>query len=307
MTRLSEMETFLVVVEEGSFTAAARRLGVTTSYASKLVARLEDRLSVRLLQRTTRQLTLTEVGRAYFERCSEAMRALSDAEVEATELQTSPQGRLRINLPTAFAVTHLAGPLAEFKLRYPQLTVEAVLADRKVDLLAEGFDLAVRIGDLEDSSLVARRLARVDRAIFASPDYLKGRGTPRHPSELAGHDCLIYAYHAMPTTWRFRGPGGAEVAIEVGREVAGRGHMVSNHAEVLVVAACRGLGLVFCPLFLTAPALRDGRLVRVLPEWRYPLTISAVFPNSRHVSAKVRLFVDFLVAHFEQPSWADCD
>jgi DNA-binding transcriptional LysR family regulator len=188
MSHLIEMEAFLAVVEEGSFTAAGRRLGVTKSYASKLVGRLEDRLGVRLLQRTTRQLTLTEAGRAYFERCSDAMRALSEAEAAATELQTSPQGRLRINLPTAFAVRYLAAPLAEFKARYPELTVEAILADRKVDILAEG----------------------------------------------------------------------------------------------------------------------AGRLQRVLPDWRFPLSVSAVFPNARHVPAKVRILVDFLVAHFQRPPWADC-
>ncbi|MBL9008706.1 MAG: LysR family transcriptional regulator [Myxococcales bacterium] len=300
MSRLFEMETFLVVVEAGSFTAAADRLGVTKSYASKLVARLEDRLGARLLQRTTRQLKLTEVGRSYYERCSEAMRALSEAEAEATELQTSPQGRLRISLPSAFAIRHLAGPIAEFKTRYPALTIEAVLLDRKVDILAEGFDLAVRIGDLQDSSLIARKLASVDRAICASPSYLLRRGTPQKPADLIEHDCLLYAYHAVPTTWRFHGPSG-ETTVEVS------GHMVSNHGELLVEAACQGLGLVFCPLFLTAHELRAGRLLRVLPAWRAPLAISAVFPNARHIPAKVRLFVDFLVSHFAHPCWADCD
>lgn len=299
MSHLVEMETFLVVVEAGSFTAAASRLGVTKSYASKLVARLEARLGVQLLQRTTRQLTLTEVGRAYFERCSEAMQALGEAVAVATELQTSPQGRLRINLPSAFAVSYLAAPLVEFKARYPRLTVEAVLADRKIDLLAEGFDLAVRIGELADSSLIARRLTMVDRAVCASPDYLGRRGTPRQPEELAQHECLLYAYHAVPTTWRLKGKD-REAVVEVS------GTLVSNHAEMLVEAACQGLGLVFCPIFFTAANLRSGRLLRVLPEWRVPLSISAVFPNARHVPAKVRLFVDFLVAYFQRSPWADC-
>lgn len=299
MSHLIELETFLVVVEEGSFTAAAGRLGVTKSYASKLVARLEDRIGVRLLQRTTRQLTLTEVGRAYFERCSEAMQALREAEGVAAELQTSPQGRLRISLPTAFAVSHLAAPLAEFKARYPQLTVEAILADRKIDLLSEGFDLAVRIGELADSSLIVRRLTNVDRLICASPEYLDRRGTPAQPEEIARHECLLYAYHAVPTTWRLKGPD-REAIVEVS------GTLVSNHADMLVAAACQGLGLVFCPIFFTAPGLRSGRLVRVLPEWRFPLSISAVYPNARHVPAKVRLFVDFLIGYFHHPSWADC-
>lgn len=299
MSHLIELEVFLVVVEEGSFTAAAGRLGVTKSYASKLVARLEERIGVRLLQRTTRQLSLTEVGRAYFERCSEAMQALREAEGVAAELQTSPQGRLRISLPTAFGVSHLAAPLAEFKARYPQLTVEAILADRKIDLLSEGFDMAVRIGELTDSSLIVRRLTNVDRSIFASPDYLGRRGTPEKPEELVRHDCLLYAYHAVPTTWRLKSPE-REAVVEVS------GTLVSNHADMLVEAACRGLGLVFCPIFFAAPGMRAGRLVRVLPEWRVPLSISAVFPNARHVPAKVRLFVDFLVAYFHHPSWADC-
>lgn len=299
MSHLIEMEAFLAVVDEGSFTAAARRLGVTKSYASKLVVRLEDRLGVRLLQRTTRQLTLTEAGRSYFERCSEAMRSFEEAETEATMLQTAPTGRLRINLPAGFAVRYLAAPLAVFKARYPALTVELILSDRKVDLLAEGFDLAVRIGEPEDGSLILRRLACVHRSVCASPEYLKRRGIPQTPEELSAHDCLLYAYHSVPTSWRFRSPD-REAVVDV------KGTLVSNHAEMLVEAACHGLGLVFCPLFFTAPSLRDGRLVQVLPAWQVPLSISAVFPNARHVPAKVRLLIDFLVAQFASPPWADC-
>ena len=298
MSHLVELEAFLAVIEEGSFTAAARRLEVTTSYASKLVGRLEDRLGVRLLQRTTRQLTLTEPGRAYFERCSEAMRALKDAETEATALQTSPQGKLRITLPTAFAVCYLAVPLAEFKARYPGLTIEAVLADRKVDIMAEGFDLAVRIGELADSALIARRLTTVERTVCASPSYLSRRGTPSEPEQLQQHECLLYAYHAAPATWRLKGPT-REALVEVS------GTLVSNHGEILVEAACHGLGLVFSPMFLTAANLRSGRLVRVLPDWQFPLAVSAMFPNARHIPAKVRIFVDFLVAHFQTNPWAD--
>lgn len=299
MSQLIESEAFLRVVESGSFTAAARRLGITKSYASKLVARLEDRLRVRLLQRSTRRLVLTEAGRAYFDGASEAMRAFQQAEAEATELQTVPHGRLRINLPDAFAVSYLAAPLAAFKSRHPELTIEAVLTDRKVDLLAEGFDVAVRIGDLSDGSLIVRKLASVDRMIAASPDYLHCHGIPSAPEDLAKHHCLLYAYHAVPTTWRLRSEG-----REVGIEVAGT--LVSNHAGMLVEAARQHLGLVLSPVFFLATSLREGRLVRVLPAWSFPLSISAVFPNARHIPAKVRLFVDFLVAHFARPPWEDC-
>lgn len=298
MSHLVEIEAFLVVVEEGSFTAAARRLAVTTSYASKLVGRLEDRLGVRLLQRTTRQLTLTDPGRAYFEQCSEAMQALKAAEAQATELQTSLQGRLRIALPMAFAVNYLAAPLAEFKARYPGLVIEAVLADRKVDILAEGCDLAIRIGELADSSLIARRLTTVDRTVCASPSYLARRGTPTKPEDLSQHECLLYAYHAVPDTWRLTGPERTAV-VEV------TGTLIANNGHFLVEAASHGLGLVFVPVFHTLASLRAGRLVRVLPDWRLSLTVAAVFPNARHVPAKVRVFIDFLTAHFQKAPWAD--
>lgn len=299
MGHLVEMEAFLVVVEAGSFTAAATRLSVTKSYVSRLVGRLEDRIGARLLQRTTRQLTLTEVGRTYYERCSEAMLLLKEAEAEAAELQSSPQGRLRISLPAAFTVDYLVSPLAEFKSRYPQLIVEALLADRKVDILAEGFDVAVRIGDLPDSSLVARRLTSADRGVYASPHYLRSHSPIETPEDLARHDGLLYSYHAMPATWRMKGPD-REALIEV------TGSLFSNHGAVLVEAACQGLGLLFLPIFITAASVRTGRLVRVLPEWKFPVTVAAVFPNARHVPAKVRLFVDFLAAHFLIPPWSDC-
>ncbi len=299
MSHLLDMEAFLMVVEEGSFTAAAKRLNVTKSYASKLVSRLEDRIGVHLLQRTTRQLNLTEVGRIYSDRCSEAMQVLKAAEAEAVDLQSSPQGRLRISLPAAFTVDYLTEPLAEFKARYPKLTLEAVLADRKVDLLAEGFDVAVRIGDMPDSSLIARRLTSADRAVCANPDYLRRHSPIAKPEDLAQHEGLVYAYHAIPTIWRMKGPD-REVSVEV------KGSLVSNHGAVLVEAACQGLGVVFLPIFITAAALRAGRLVRVLPEWKYSITVAAVYPNARHVPAKVRLFVDFLAAHFLIPSWSDC-
>jgi DNA-binding transcriptional LysR family regulator len=300
MNRLFEAEAFVLVVEEGSFTSAARCLGITKSYASKLVTRLEDRLGVRLLQRTTRKLSLTDPGRAYYERCTDVMRALEDAESEATWLQTAPRGRLRVTLPNTFGVTYLAGPLAEFKVRYPELTVEAIFTDRQVDLLAEGFDVAVRAGEKVPPGLTARRLVNVDMAVCASEAYLARRGAPEQPEDLVGHECLLYAYHAVPGTWKLKGPRG-QVAINVS------GTLIANHGSVLIHAATRGLGILFMPVFHTAPHLRDGRLVSVLPEWRWPIAIHAVFPNARHLSAKVRVFVDFLVEHFRAPPWAGWD
>lgn len=300
MSRLFEAEVFVLVVDEGSFTAAARRLGLTKSYASKLVTRLEDRLGVRLLQRSTRQLALTEPGRAYYERCTEVMRAMEEAENEATELQMSPRGLLRVTLPTAFGMTYLTGALVELKRRHPDLTIEAIFTDRHVDLLAEGFDLAIRAGALADTSMVARRLAGAEMVACASEAYLERHGTPQRPDDLAGHECLLYAYHVAPGTWKLQGPGG-EVAIEVS------GTFVTNHAHMLISAACQGLGIIFVPTFHSAPYLRDGRLRPVLPAWRWPISVHAVFPQARHLSAKVRVVVDFLVEWFRDPPWSGWD
>jgi DNA-binding transcriptional LysR family regulator len=298
MNRLFEAQAFVLVVDEGSFTAAARRLGVTKSYASKLVSRLEDRLGIRLLHRTTRKLSLTEPGRGYYERCTEAIQTLEEAETEATWLQNAPRGRLRVTLPTAFGVTYLTQPLAEFKARYPDLIIEAVFSDRHVDILEEGFDLAIRAGDLPDTSLVAQRLASADRVLCASEAYLERRGAPQKPEDLARHECLLYAYHLAPGTWNLRGPGEKKVAVEVS------GTLVANHAQMLVEAACLGQGILFMPVFHTAPYLRDGRLRRVLPAWREPAAIHAVYPEARHLSAKVRAFVDFLVERLRKPPWS---
>jgi DNA-binding transcriptional LysR family regulator len=297
MNRMFEAEAFVLVVDEGSFTAAARRLDITKSYASKLVTRLEDRLGVRLLHRTTRKLMLTEAGRAYYERCNDVMRALEAAEGMATRLHVMPRGTLRVTLPTAFGIAYLARPLAEFKARYPELTIEAILTDRHVDLLAEGFDLAVRAGDLTDNALVARRLANDQRIVCASQEYLDRHGAPDAPEQLAGHECLLYAYHASPGVWQLVGPDGQEVAVRVS------GTLVANHAQVLIEAACQGLGIAFLPVFHVAPYLHDGRLTRILPGWSQPTAVHVTFPEAPHVPAKVRLFVDFLVERFREPPW----
>ncbi|HVG62300.1 MAG TPA: LysR family transcriptional regulator [Hyalangium sp.] len=300
MSRLFEAEVFVLVVDEGSFTAAARRLAITKSYASKLVTRLEDRLGVRLLQRSTRQLTLTEPGRAYYERCTEVMQTLEQAEDEATSLHAAPRGRLRVTLPTAFGMSYLTGPLAEFKARYPELTLEAVFSDRQVDLLAEGFDLAIRAGDVADTQLITHRLATAEMFVCASKAYLERRGTPREPEELARHECLLYAYHAVPGTWTLQGPRG-EISVRV------EGTLVANHARMLMEAASQGLGLAFLPVFHTAPYLRDGRLRRVLPGWQRTVALQALFPHARHLSAKVRVLVDFLAERFRVLPWAGWD
>lgn len=297
MSRLFETEVFVRVVEEGSLTAASRRLGVTTSYASKLVTRLEERLGVPLLIRTTRKLTLTEAGRVYFERCTEVIHSLEAAEAEASELQQTPRGTLRVTLPTGFGVQFVLGPIAEFKGRFPELTLELVFLDRQVDLIAEGYDVAIRAGDLGDSRLIARKLASAERVVCGSPGYLERAGTPAAPEELSRHECLLYAYHAAPSRWKMRGPGGE-------REVEVSGHMVANHALMLVEAAVQDRGLFYVPVFHTADELRRGRLRRVLPGWGWPMGVYAVYPPTPRVPTKIRLFVDFMLERMREPPWA---
>lgn len=297
MNRLFEAEVFVRVVEDGSLTAAARRLGMTTSYVSKLVTRLEERLGARLAIRTTRKLTLTDTGRSYYERCTEAIRGLEEAERMATEEQQAPRGTLRLTVPNAFGSLFAMGVLAEFKARFPELTLELVFLDRQVDLIGEGFDVALRIGELGDPRLIARRLASTDRIVMASPSYLERAGTPREPEELAGHECLLYAHHAAPGRWKVQGPRGV---VEV--DVAG--HLVANHGSMLVEAARQGLGLVFVPVLLAAAELHAGRLRRVLPPWHWPTGVFAVYPPTPRVPAKTRVLVDFLVERMRVPPWA---
>lgn len=297
MNRLFEAEVFVRVVEDGSLTAAARRLGITTSYASKLVTRLEERLGARLLIRTTRKLTLTELGRAYYERCTEAIRGLEEAELLAAEQQSAPRGTLRMTVPNAFGSLLAMGVLAEFKARYPELSLELVFLDRQVDLIGEGFDVALRIGELGDARLIARRLASTDRIVLASPRYLERAGTPLEPEALAQHECLRYAHHAAPGRWKVQGPRGV-VEVDV------TGHMVANHGSMLVEAAAQGLGVVFVPVLLAAAELRAGRLQRVLPAWHWPTGVFAVYPPTPRVPAKTRALVDFLVERMREPPWA---
>lgn len=300
MSRFFETELFVRVVEEGSLTAASRRLDVTASYASKLVTRLEERLGVPLLIRTTRKLTLTEAGRVYYERCTEALHNLEAAESMVAELQASPRGKLRVTLPSTFGTRFVLGLLADFKGLHPDLTLELVFLDRQVDLIGEGYDVAVRAGELGDARLIARKLAATERVVCASPAYLERVGPPDAPPALARHECLQYAYNAAPGRWRMRA---GEVEAEV--EVSGR--MVANNALMLVEAAVQGHGLIFVPMFHVAEPLRAGRLQRVLPAWSWPVGVYAVYPPTTRVPAKVRLFVDFMVARLREPPWPSAD
>lgn len=298
MDRLSAIEAFIAVVERGSFTAAAQALRLSRAMVSRHVQDLENRLGARLLYRTTRKVGLTEVGKVYYQRCVQLLADLVEADCVVGELQSEPRGLLRINAPMSFGTLHLAGAVADFAALHPQLSIDLTLNDRVVDLIEEGYDVAVRIGRLADSSLIARRLAPCRMVVCASPHYIARHGQPGHPTDLARHNCLTYAYLTPRDEWRFHGPEG-EVAVRVS------GTMSANNGEVLAAAARCGRGVAFEPSFIVGEDLERGRLVRLLPAYRpAEPSINAVYPHARHLSAKVRSFVDFLAGRFgDRPQW----
>ena len=302
MDRLQSMEAFVKVVEQGSFAGAANVLGLSRAMVSKHVAALEDRLGVRLLQRTTRRLNLTEVGRAYFDRSREILSQLAEAEETASALQSTPRGTLRINCSTGFGVRHLAPALAAFQTQYPELQVDLNLSDRLVDIVEDGFDLVIRIGNLQDSSLIARRLAPSRMVLCASPAYLAAHGTPAHPDELPGHNFLSYAYASTRDDLTLTHADGRKVTTRLS------GNLIANNGDALLAASLAGQGIVVLPTFFVGSEIAEGALKVLLPEWRPPqLTVHAVYPVNRHLAAKVRLFVDFLADRFRgEPPWDAC-
>ncbi len=298
MEPLGEMAVFAAVVQGGGFSAAARRLGISKSSVSKSVARIEDRLGARLLNRTTRRLSLTAAGEAYLEGCVAALEAARQAEEAVARLQGEPRGALKVSAPMSFGIRHLAPLLPDFLARYPDLTVDLCLDDEITDLVAEGFDLAIRISRLADSSLVARRLCASPRVVCGSPDYFARHGTPRHPRELAEHNCLVYTLLLGGDDWRYSGPDG-EGSVRLA------GTLRCNNGDALRQAMLAGVGISPLPTFLVGEDIQAGRLVPVLTDWvDRSGTIFAVYPHSRHLSAKVRLFVDYLSARFgPRPPW----
>lgn len=298
MARLDEMAAFAAVVDAGSFSAAARALGLSKSAVSKQVGRLEDRLGVRLLNRTTRRLSLTEAGTTFHAACRRVLDEAESAEQAVSDLAAAPRGLLKLNAPMSFGFLHLGAAIPAFHQRYPQIRVDVTMNDRFVDLVEEGYDVAIRIGALRDSSLIARRLAPSRTVLCASPAYLERRGRPRQPADLAQHDCLLYANCATPREWTVNGPGGRQT-------VAVDGPLIANNGDLLSGAALAGMGIARLPTFIVGSHLRSGRLELVLPDHPVPEEgIHAVYPHGRNLSAKVRVFVDFLAERFgPEPYW----
>jgi DNA-binding transcriptional LysR family regulator len=297
MDRLDEIAAFTAVADARSFTQAAKRLGVSGAQVSKLVARLEDRLGARLLNRTTRDVSLTDTGRAYLERGRLLVEDFEALEGSVRD-ETGPSGLLRVSAPVAFGAKQLGPALLDFAEAYPEVSLEVFYADRTVNLVDEGFDVAVRIGQLTDSSLIARKLAPASIVACASPAYLQARGAPLTPAELAQHDTIIDLNAREPYVWSF---GKGDQCAEA--RVSGRLRFAS--AEACLQAAERGFGIARAPDFVAAEWLRDGRLSTLLCDYQPEVIhIHAVYPHARHLASKVRVFVDFLVQRFAgEPEW----
>ena len=291
---------FAKVVEQGSFARAAERLEMSTSAVSRHVADLEAHLDTRLLNRTTRRLSLTETGQAFYERCVQLLADLEEAEETVTAAAVVPRGTLKLTCSISFGIRHLAAAIAEFASRHPQLRFDIELSDRAVDIVDEGIDLAIRIGAIGSLSLIARRIGVAQLVCCAAPSYLASHPPPKTPADLATHACLSYEYSRERNIWRFRDARGHEHDVRI----AGPAH--ANNGQMICALAVAGMGIHLEPDFIVAPDVRAGRLVTLLRGYAPPsIDIYAAYPSRRHLSMKVRAFVDFLVARFVgNPEWA---
>ena len=293
MDRFAAMSVFAKVVELGNFARAAERLELSTSAVSRQVADLEARLQTRLLNRTTRKLSLTEGGHAFYERCVQVLVDLEEAEQAAAQTSLVPRGTIKLTCGQSFGLLYLAPAMAEFLERDPEVKFDVSLSDRVVDLVEEGFDLGVRIGALGPANLIARKLGETKLIACASRAYLEKHGTPRVPEDLGKHNCVTYAYVPDSNVWRFRDPEGVEQTVTVS------GNLHANNGDLLTQAAVNGIGIVYEPDFIVGPALAARQVVRLLEGWEpAPLGIYAVYASRKHLSAKVRAFVDFMSARF---------
>lgn len=291
MDRLYQMRLYTRVVETGSFSAVARELGTIQPTISKQLSALEDHLGVRLLNRTTRQLSTTEAGRKYFERCKRILEEISDLEGSLSDLQTRPTGLLRVHAAVAFGQLYMLPLMFRFRRLYPGLAVDLMLSDRYVDLIQEGVDVAIRFGELRDSQLVARRVGGSTRVCVASPAYLRARGTPKSPGELFSHNCITYNY-LFSNEWEFEG-GQGPTTVRVG------GDFRANSALTIRAAALEGIGIAHMPTMFVQEDIEKGRLVQVLADYGPPaVDVHAIYPSARFLSTKVRTFLDFVAEEF---------
>ena len=293
MDSAGEMAVFVGVVEAQNFSAAARNLKLTPSAVSKLIGRLENRLGARLLNRTTRQVSLTDEGRTYYQSCLPILAAIEDAEHAVSKLHDAPRGLLKVNASTAFGISHIEPLIPDFLASYPELRIQLTLSESIVNLVEEEVDVAIRLGNLPDSSLIARKLGSLRRSVTGSPDYLKRHGIPKTPEDLKNHNCLQITTATTFNHWEFQVAGKP-------RRIDIKGNFETNNALSLHRAALAGIGLMRSANFMVAEELQDGRLKTVLAEYESDreLGVYAVFPHSQHLTSKVRVFVDLLVEKF---------
>ena len=302
MARFEDIQAFMRVVEAGSISAAAERLGIAKSAVSRRLSDLERHLGAQLLRRTTRRLNLTDTGRSFYDRCQRILADLEEAEAAVSQAHGTLQGRLRVAAPLSFGVRHLGPAIAEFMQRHPQVRFDLDFNDRQVDLLAEDIDVAIRIAQLEDSSLIARRVWTSRLVLCASPDYLRSHGTPATPAELAAYQGLVYSNAPDPTLLVLHSADGREHRVRVQERLR------SNNGDFLRQAAVAGAGLLLSPSFIVHESLRCGELVSVLPDYTHEeLHAYALYPQTRHLSQRVRAFVDFLVERFAGVPYWDRD
>lgn len=293
------MQVFVAVVEAGSISAAAERLGHAKSAVSRRLAELEARLGVSLIQRTTRRLNLTDSGRAYYARCLSILADVEEAEAGVSQAHGALRGQLKVALPLSFGLLHLAPLIQAFMAEHPEVRFELDFNDRQLDLMQEGFDLAVRIATLADSSLIARRLAPIRHLVCASPAYLDRHGTPRIAADLAQHACLAYSNVRDPGLWHCKAPDGTPLQVRVPVRLA------ASSGEFLLRAAIADEGVVLLPTFYVCDALRSGQLRPILTDHTWPeLAAYAVYPPTRHLSSRARALIDFLAAQLAgEPAW----
>ncbi len=290
---LDGMAVFVGVINAGSFTAAALATGHSTSFVSKEITRLEKRLGSRLLNRTTRTISLTDAGRAYFDRCNQIVIDAENAVRSISQLQDSPRGLLRINAPVSFGLNYLRKYLPEFMEQFPEINLEVEFNDRMIDVIAEGYDLVIRAGMIKDSNLVARKITASKGVVVASPDYLKQHGYPLEAKELEQHDCLTYSLMPNPNVWKFSKIG-SHTAVNINPRI------ICNSAELEIAMAKRGIGITRLPLFCCEKEIENEELEVILEDYdEVEIRIYAVYPHRQYLTAKVRVFVDFLVKKFE--------
>lgn len=289
---LDGMAVFVGVVNTGSFTAAAQALGHSTSYVSKEITRLENRLGSRLLNRTTRTISLTDAGRAYYERSSQIVIDAENAERSISQLQEKPSGLLRINAPGSFGSNYLLDVLPQFMHRYPEVKLEVEFNDRLIDVVAEGYDVVIRVGEIKDSNLVARKFTSSRAVVVASPDYIKRKGCPKLAEDLVHHDCIAYSLLPTPTQWSFHKEG-------IRTNVTVDPRAMCNSAEIEVAMVTQGIGITRLPLFTCEQEVASGDLQIILEDYdQIKYDVYAVYPHRQYLTAKVRAFVDFVVDAF---------